>query len=116
MALTPQQIADYKVLVAAIWGDSVANNLYEYNEDVEGVLNTAVKALADCNTNISILFASLFGSVGTLTMYTVPWLRSFVLDLAKEIIANRAKLGWSACINSVAAAYRSPLEMAAQGI
>lgn len=115
MALTQDQIANLKELVASIWNASIANNI-DYNDDVLDVLAAATKALADCNQTISLTFMSLAGAAaGGYVIFSRVWLRDLALDIAKEVNDNHQQ-GWAPCVNTVAASYRTRLEMASMGI
>lgn len=115
MALTQDQIAELKELVGSIWNASIANSI-NYNDDVLDVLALAAKALADCNQAISLTFMSFAGAAtGGYVIFGRVWLRDFALDIAKEVNENHQQ-GWAPCVNTVAANFRTRLEMASMGI
>lgn len=115
MALTADQIEKTKKLVASIWNQNIADSL-DYNEEVEEVVRQAVEALGNCNQSINYFFLGIAGAAsGAYVVYGQVWLRDFALDLARAIMDNKST-GWVACVNTVAANYRSALEMASLGI
>ncbi|WP_313087158.1 hypothetical protein [Stutzerimonas nitrititolerans] len=117
MALTPEQIEVTKALVSSIWTPSIANSL-NYNEEVEEVVRLATQQIGQCSAYIYNLFAALtLGAVGgAAVIYSKQWMRDLGLDVAKAVADNKNNFQARACINTAAASYRSPLEMASLGI
>lgn len=74
-------------------GASVANNLADYNEDVEAVLVKVVRQIGTCSNNIQTLFASLVLSAGagsTLVTGCAIWCSMW----PRRSWATRAWLPW----------------------
>lgn len=111
------QEANVKAVVAMIWSPSVANNL-NYNEAVVDVVNESLEKIQKCSALISgVLLGVSVGLVGAAAvMFSREWLYTVGAAVAGEFASIQLGIGQMACVNTVAASMRSPLEMASAGI
>lgn len=114
MALTPEEQERVKATVAAIWNQSIADSL-DYNDEVAEVVLKAVKAISECSESIKKLLIDATSEVAALYL-TIPWLLELGRDIAAELVTSKVVGSHRACINTAAANWRSPLEMASLGI
>lgn len=114
MALTVQEQESLKAVVASIWNQSIADSL-DYNDDVAEVVRTAVEEIGKCSKGITDLFIDITKDVAE-KIFTLPWLLKLGMKVGAELAKANVSGANRACINTPAANWRSPLEMASLGI
>lgn len=112
--LSDEEIQDLMSLVGSIWTPAIAQNI-NYNTEVLVVINTALDELFKCSKILLDLLSTLADSaIGAL--FSLPWLIAKSASIAATLAQIQNNLQVRACINRIAAVYRTPLELASNGI
>ena len=91
----------YRDIATLIWGKSVANNLYYCQETID-VINIAIEAILKKQNAVGWIWDRLVVD------------RLIIFDILKAMMTYKALPVGPAAINSVAASWRSPVEIASQ--
>jgi len=109
MALSNKDAA--KAIATNIWGASIANS-WEYNEDVGVVLSQAVQAITTCSNNFSLVPKPPgYGAAPGLL-----YIGKYFAKITSYLTGVKKQPTYRTCIVTVAAKYRSAMEMASLGI
>lgn len=100
-----------KTIATNIWGASVANS-WDYNAEVGVVLSQAVQAISTCSANFSLVPKPPgYGAAPGLS-----YIGKYFTNIIAYITGVKQQPTYKTCIVTVAASYRSAMEMASLGI
>lgn len=111
MAYTPQEREDMRTLAAGIWNQSIADSL-DMNDEVIEVISKAAGEALQC----SIAFALVPMPMGFPPPKLTLWLLLNLGSILLRLNGVRQHQTFKACIVTAAANWRTPLELASQGI
>lgn len=111
MAYTPQEREDMRTLAAGIWTQSIADTL-DMNDEVIDVISKAAGEALQC----SLAYALVPMPMGFPPANLTVWLLLNAASVLLRLNGVRQHQTFRPCIVTAAANWRTPLELASQGI